>query len=413
MIQEKRHTMISIGNVRTQFPILEQKLNGNRYCYLDSAASTQKPLTVIEEINRIYLHDYSNVHRGVHTLSQRSTDKFEQSRKSIKEFINAREEKEIIFTKGTTESINLVAHSFGQKHLKEGDEIIISSLEHHANIVPWQLACERVRAKMKVIPIDDNGKLILEEAEKLFNPKVKLLALTMVSNALGLISPCRELIKMARTQGAFVLLDAAQAVQHFPVDVQELDCDFMAFSGHKLYGPGGTGVLYGKKEILSELPPYQSGGEMIEEVRFEGSTFQDIPFRFEAGTPNIADFIALPKALEMVKEIGFEAIEENEHRLISWTIAGLRDIGGIHIYGGDEKRAGAVSFNVAGIHHYDIGSLLDEQGIAIRTGHHCAQPLMNRFDITGTCRASFGIYNDLADVDQFLSGLKKAIRLLT
>ncbi|TVR80315.1 MAG: cysteine desulfurase [Chitinophagaceae bacterium] len=402
-----------LSEIRKDFPILSRLVNGLPLVYLDNAATSQKPIKVINALKTYYSETNSNIHRGVHHLSQVATNQYEASRLSIQKFINAAESEEINFTKGTTEAINLVAYSYGRKFVKQGDEIVISALEHHSNIVPWQILCEEKGAVLKIIPIDDEGVLDLKAAESIITDKTKIISLVYVSNALGLKNPVEEIISLARKQkNAVVFLDAAQAVTHFPVDVQKLDCDFLAFSGHKLLGPTGIGVLYGKRKHLEAMLPYQSGGEMIKTVSFEKTTYNELPFKFEAGTPNIAGGIAFKSALEYIEQIGWDFISEQETNLVEYADNGLKKIDGLHIYGGTQKRYGVIAFNVSGIHHYDIGVLLDNLGIAIRTGHHCCQPLMQRFEIEGTCRASFSFYNSEEDADRFVKGVEKAVKML-
>jgi len=402
---------INIQDIRASFPILHQEVNGKPLVYLDNAATTQKPLAVLEALDQYYKKDNSNIHRGAHTLADRATRHYERSRVVIKDFINAREPEEVIFTKGTTEGINLVAATFGRKFIKEGDEIIISTLEHHSNIVPWQLLCEATGAKLRVIPINDKGEIIFEAFEKLLSEKTKLISIVHVSNALGTINPVKEIIQKAHAVGAKVLLDGAQSTSHLTIDVQELDCDFLAFSSHKLYGPTGLGVLYGKREILEEMPPYQGGGEMIKEVTFEKTTFNDIPFKFEAGTPNIADVIAFEKALEFINEIGKKNIVAHENELLDYATEKLSSIKGFVPYGTADQKVSVLSFMINGMHPFDVGMMMDAGGIAVRTGHHCTQPLMQRFGIEGTVRASFSVYNTLEEVDVLYESVRKIAKL--
>lgn len=396
-----------VNKIREDFPILSQKVYDKPLVYLDNGATTQKPRCVVEEIEKVYYHTNANVHRGVHFLSQQATDWMEEARRKIQIYINAGHEREIIFTKGTTESINLIAHSFCQRYCKEGDEIIISEMEHHANIVSWQLQ-ETIRGiKLRIIPIDNNGDLMLDEYEKLISPKTKLVSLMHISNVLGTINPIKKIIKTAHRHGVPVLIDAAQSVQHIAVDVQDLDCDFLVFSSHKLYGPTGVGVLYGKEKYLNEMPPYQGGGEMIGHVSFGGTTFNELPFKFEAGTPDYAGIIALSKAIDYVDSIGLDIIYEYEHELLTYATSELLKIDGLRIFGTSQDKSSVVSFLVDGIHHYDMGMMLDKMGIAVRTGHHCAQPLMERLGIEGTVRASFAFYNTKEEIDILVRGIRR------
>ena len=408
---EKTSEKFDIERIRADFPILDQQISGRQLAYLDNGASTQKPRQVIDVIKQFYENDNSNVHRGIHTLSQRATDRFEAARKTVQHFINAQSEAEVIFTRGTTEAINLVAQSFVRDSFKAGDEILISAMEHHSNIVPWQILEQQIGVKLKVIPINDKGELLYEEFEKLLNEKTKLLAVTQLSNALGTITPLKKMIDAAHAVGAKVLVDGAQAIAHTHVDVQALDCDFYAFSGHKIYGPTGVGILYGKHDLLCELPPWRGGGEMIKEVTFEHTTYNDPPFKFEAGTPNIEGGIALAAAIDFVNNLGIENISAHESALIKRAAELLSELEGITLYGPSD-RAGALSFNFIGIHHYDLGTLLDQMGFALRTGHHCCQPLMARFDMTGTLRASFAAYNTIEEVEALAVAVKKALMML-
>ena len=395
-------------NIRDQFPILHQQVHGHPLIYFDNAATSQKPLKVIHAISEYYLQENSNIHRGAHYLSNQATEKYEKSREAVKRFINAESTEEIILTKGTTESINLVASCLSQSLFQPGDEILISGLEHHANIVPWQIAAEQTGALIKVIPILDSGELDLDAFKNLLSPKTKLLALSHISNALGTINPVEEMIALAKEKGALVLIDGAQSVPHMLVDVQALDCDFFCFSAHKIYGPTGIGVLYGKKAQLEKMPPYQSGGEMIKEVTFKGTTFNDLPYKFEAGTPNIAGGIGLLSAIEFMEEVGLEHIARREGELLAYATKKLKEIDGIQFFGEAEEKA---SFLVDGIHPSDLGTILDKLGIAVRTGHHCAQPIMDRFEIPGTVRASFAVYNTETEIDMFIEGIKKVKKM--
>ena len=400
-----------IIKIRQDFPILSQKVYNKPLVYLDNGATTQKPRCVVEEIEKVYYTTNANVHRGVHFLSQQATDWMEETRHKVQSFINAKHSKEIVFTKGTTESINLIAHSFCQRYCEEGDEIIITEMEHHANIVSWQLQ-ESIRGiKLRIIPIDENGDLKLDEFEKLLSSKTKLVSLTHISNVLGTINPVKKVIDTAHQHNIPVLIDAAQSVQHIKVDVQALDCDFLVFSSHKIYGPTGVGILYGKEKYLNEMPPYQGGGEMIGHVSFKGTTFNEIPFKFEAGTPDYTGIIAFNKALDYVNSIGLDSISEYEHELLIYATKELTKIEGLKIYGTSENKSSVISFLVDGIHHYDMGMMLDKMGIAVRTGHHCAQPLMEILGIEGTVRASFAFYNTKEEIDILAAGIKRVADL--
>ena len=402
---------MNIDEIRKDFPILSTKIYNKPLVYLDNGATTQKPQCVIDAICTAYSTINANVHRGVHYLSQEATNQAEEARRIVADFINAKSVREVIFTKGTTESMNLVAHSFCKRYCKPGDEIIISAMEHHANIVPWQLQEEICGVKLRVVPISAEGELQLDELKKMISPKTKLISITHTSNVLGTVNPIEEIIEIAHQANIPVLLDAAQAVQHTVIDVQKLDCDFLVFSAHKMYGPTGVGVLYGKEDLLNEMPPYQGGGEMIERVSFEGTTFNELPFKFEAGTPNYIDVIAFGKAIEYIQSIGLEKIEEYETELLNYCTEKLTAIEGLKIYGTAKKKCSVISFLVEGIHHYDMGMMLDKMGIAVRTGHHCAEPLMHVMGIEGTVRASFAFYNTKDEVDQLVQGIKKAISL--
>ena len=401
----------SIEEIRAQFPILERSVNGKKLVYFDNGATSQKPQCVIDEINTYYSFENANIHRGVHYLSQEATTKYEQARDTIQNYIHAKESCEVLFTKGTTDSINLVASSFGET-LQEGDEILISYMEHHSNIVPWQMLCERKGLKLHVIPIHENGELNLVAFESLLSEKTKLLSITQVSNTLGTINPVEYLIQRAHEVGAKVLIDGAQSIQHFPINVQELGCDFFAFSGHKVFGPTGVGVLYGKKEILDAIPPYQGGGDMISKVTFEKTTYNELPHKFEAGTPHISGGIALGKAFEFMNSLNIEEIINHEHALLNYAEERLAQISGLTIIGTAKRKASVVSFVVDGIHPFDVGTLLDKQGVAVRTGHHCTQPLMDFFQIPGTIRASFAMYNTFEEIDLFIHALERSIAML-
>lgn len=400
--------MYDITKVRESFPILSRTVYGKPLIYLDNGATTQKPLCVLDAMREEYLNVNANVHRGVHWMSQQATDLHEAARETVRKFINACSTTEIVFTRGTTESLNLVASSFVEGCMKEGDEVIVSTMEHHSNIVPWQLQEQRKGIVLKVIPMTDEGELLLEEYEKLFSDRTKLVSVTQVSNVLGTINPVKEMIRIAHEHGVPVVVDGAQSVPHFAVDVQDLDCDFLAFSGHKVYGPTGVGVLYGKEEWLDRLPPYQGGGEMIERVSFEKTTFERPPLKFEAGTPDYIATHGLATALDYVTSLGMDNILAHEQDLTCYALQQLREIEGMHIYGHRNDSGDAViSFNVGDIHHMDLGTLLDQLGIAVRTGHHCAQPLMDRLGILGTVRASFGLYNTREEVDALVAGIKR------
>lgn len=400
--------MYDITKVRESFSILSRTVYGKPLIYLDNGATTQKPLCVLDAMREEYLNVNANVHRGVHWMSQQATDLHEAARETVRKFINARSTTEIVFTRGTTESLNLVASSFVEGCMKEGDEVIVSTMEHHSNIVPWQLQEQRKGIVLKVIPMTDEGELLLEEYEKLFTERTKLVSVTQVSNVLGTVNPVKEMIRIAHEHGVPVVVDGAQSVPHFAVDVQDLDCDFLAFSGHKVYGPTGVGVLYGKEEWLDRLPPYQGGGEMIERVSFEKTTFERPPLKFEAGTPDYIATHGLATALDYVTSLGMDNIFAHEQDLTRYALQQLREIEGMHIYGHRNDSGDAViSFNVGDIHHMDLGTLLDQLGIAVRTGHHCAQPLMDRLGILGTVRASFGLYNTREEVDALVAGIKR------
>lgn len=403
---------LDIEKVRADFPILGEEVYGRPLVYLDNGATTQKPIQVISAMEHYYRQYNSNVHRGVHLLSQKATDAQEAARAKVAGFINARHQHEIIFTRGTTESINLVAYSFGKKYIQPGDEIVISALEHHSNIVPWQLACEDRGAVLKVIPIDEHGDLILSELEQLLTERTRMVALAWVSNSIGTVNPVSQVVAMAHARNVPVLLDAAQAIQHIPVDVQALDVDFLVFSGHKIYGPTGIGVLYGKEEYLNEMPPYQGGGSMIKQVTFAKTTWADLPFKFEAGTPDVAGIIGLGAAIGYVEALGLDHIIAAEHELMRYAEERLSVIPGLRIIGHPKEKAGTISFLTADIHPFDLGELLDKQGIAVRTGHHCCQPVMEFFGIPGTVRASFSFYNRKEEVDRLVSGVEKAMAML-
>lgn len=403
--------MYDIEKIREDFPILSRTVYNKLLVYLDNGATTQKPRCVVESITDEYYSVNSNVHRGVHFLSQQATNLHEASRETVRRFINARSTSEIVFTRGTTESINLVAATFADSQMKEGDEVIVSVMEHHSNIVSWQLQAARKGIVLKVIPMNDKGELLIDEYEKLFSSRTRIVSVAHVSNVLGTVNPVKEIIKIAHAHGVPVLVDGAQSIPHLPVDVQELDADFFVFSGHKVYGPTGIGVLYGKENWLDRLPPYQGGGEMIKNVSFEKTTFNELPFKFEAGTPDYIGSTALAKALDYVSAIGMDNIAAYEHELTDYAIARMKEIEGMRIFGEAEQRGGVISFLVGNIHHLDMGTLLDRLGIAVRTGHHCAEPLMRRLGIEGTVRASFGLYNTKAEVDALVAGIARVSRM--
>lgn len=404
--------MLDIQKVRADFPILSQKVNGKPLVYFDNGATSQKPQVVIDAISRYYREYNANIHRGVHTLSQLATDAYEQSRNTIQKHINAKQNYEIIFTSGTTFGINLVANGFASL-LKTDDEVLVSALEHHSNIVPWQFLCEKTGAKLVVIPMNEKGELILSELDNLLSEKTKIVAVNHISNALGTVNPIEYIIKKAHVVGAAVLIDGAQATPHLRPDVQALDCDFYVFSGHKVCGPTGVGILYGKEDWLRKLPPYQGGGEMIAEVTFEKTTYADLPHKFEAGTPNIEGGIVLGTAIDYMNAIGFDNIATYEHELLLYGTKRLQEIEGLTIYGTSENKASVISFNLEGIHPYDIGTIIDKLGIAVRTGHHCAQPIMNFYNIPGTIRASFAFYNTKEEIDIFVEAVIKAQMMLS
>jgi len=404
--------IINLEKIRTDFPILKREVNGKPLIYFDNGATAQKPQQVIDVINRYYQFENANIHRGIHTLSQEATDAYEKARATVQQFINAIHEHEVIFTSGTTGSINLIASSFGKKHITSGDEIIISTMEHHSNIVPWQMICEERGAILKVVPINDKGEFLFDEYEKLLSDKTKIVAVTHVSNTLGTINPVKKIIKTAKKFGAFTLIDGAQAVPHKKVDVQDLDCDFYAFSAHKMFGPTGVGILYGKEAVLNDLPPYQGGGDMIKTVTFEKTTYNELPHKFEAGTPNIVGGIALAAAINYMNSIGIENIAIHEKELLTYTTEKIKEIDGVRIIGEANYKASVLSFLVNGTHPTDLGMILDKLGIAIRTGHHCTEPLMNRFGIPGTARASFAFYNTKQEIDVFIEALKRAVNML-
>jgi cysteine desulfurase/selenocysteine lyase len=404
---------LDVARIRQDFPVLRQMVNGHPLVYLDNAATSQKPQCVIDALVNYYTTQNSNVHRGVHTLSQRATDDYENARSKIRSFLNAASDQEIIYTRGTTESINLVAQTFGKQNIGPGDEIIVSNMEHHSNIVPWQILCEEKGSKLRVVPIDDSGELLVDEFEAMLGPRTKLVSITHVSNALGTIVPAERIVELAHAHGVPVLLDGAQAVPHMRVDVRSLDCDFYVFSGHKLFGPTGIGVLYGKAELLESMSPYQGGGEMIKSVTFEKTLYADLPYKFEAGTPNIAGAIGLGEAIDYVEALGFDRIMAHEQELLDYGSRALSSIEGVHIIGTAAHKSGILSFIMDGVHPHDIGTILDAEGIAVRTGHHCAQPVMDRFQIPATARASMAMYNTKEDIDALVLGIDRVIEVFS
>jgi cysteine desulfurase / selenocysteine lyase len=403
---------LDIYGIRQQFPILNRQVKGKPLVYFDNAATSQKPQPVIDALINYYTGFNANIHRGIHTLAEEATAAFEQTRDAVKEFIHASSREEIVFTRGTTESINLVTYTWGRQNIKEGDEIIISNMEHHSNIVPWQILCEEKKAILKPIPVNDSGEIIFEEFEKLLTDKTKFISIVHASNSLGTINPVKKVIDAAHKKGIIVMVDGAQSTVHLDIDVQEMNCDFFAFSSHKLYGPTGVGVLYGKKKWLEAMPPFQGGGEMIKQVTFEKTTYADLPYKFEAGTPNIADTVALKAALDFINETGKEKIRRHENELLHYATAQLEQIPGLRIIGKAKEKVSVVSFVIDNIHPQDLGILLDNRGIAVRTGHHCTQPLMDRFCIPGTVRASFAVYNTKEEIDELVKGVQKAIKML-
>ena len=404
---------LDVYSIRQQFPVLNREVKGKPLIYLDNAATSQKPQAVIDALVNYYSNYNANIHRGIHTLAEEATLAFEDTRDAVQQFINAESREQIVFTRGTTEGINLVAYTWGRQNINAGDEIIISTMEHHSNIVPWQILCEEKGAILKVIPISDEGELLLSEYEKLLSTKTKLVSIVHVSNSLGTINPVKQIIDAAHKAGAIVLVDGAQSAVHLDIDVQEMDCDFFVFSSHKLYGPTGVGVLYGKKHLLESMPPFHGGGEMIKEVTFEKTTYNELPYKYEAGTPNIADTIAFKTALDFIHKTGKEKIRRHEKELLAYATAQLEQIPGLKIIGKAREKVSLVSFVIDKLHPQDIGILLDNRGIAVRTGHHCTQPLMNRFGITGTVRASFAVYNTKEEIDELIIGLQKAIKMLS
>jgi cysteine desulfurase / selenocysteine lyase len=396
-----------VARVRRDFPILSRRVHGKPLAYLDNAATTQKPVVVLETVKRFYEDSYANIHRGVHFLSVEASEAYEKARARARDFINAAETKEIVFVRGTTEGINLVAQTYGRANVKKGDEVVLSALEHHSNIVPWQILCEEKEAGLRVAPINERGEIRLDELEKLLSEKTRILAVSHVSNALGTVNPIREIVAMAHARGVPVIVDGAQAAPRLPVDVRDLDCDFYTFSGHKMYGPTGVGILYGKAKLLEAMPPYQGGGDMISSVTFEKTTYNILPYKFEAGTPNIAGAIGLAAAMDYVTHLGMEAIEAHEDDLLSYAAERLAAIPGLTIIGTARRKAAVLSFTLEGIHPHDVGTVLDREGVAVRTGHHCAQPVMDFFGIPATSRASFGLYNTRQEVDALADGIRK------
>ncbi|WP_066632306.1 aminotransferase class V-fold PLP-dependent enzyme [Labilibacter marinus] len=404
-------TKLDIQDIRKQFPILDSVIHGKPLAYFDNAATTHKPNRVVNKVKEVYETLNSNIHRGVHHLSNLATVAHEEARIKVQKFINAAHSHEVIFTSGATASINMLANSFGDTYIEEGDEIIISTMEHHSNIVPWQMICKRKKAVLKVIPIDENGDLIIEELDNLLSPKTKLVAVAYVSNALGTINPIEDIIRKTHANNSLIMIDASQAVHHFKVDVQALDCDFLVFSGHKIYGPTGTGALYGKEKYLNEMEPWQGGGEMIKSVSFEETTYNELPFKFEAGTPNIAGAIGLGEAIDFVSELGVENIHAYEDEVLKYATEQFLKIPGMRIIGTAKKKASVISFLVGDIHPFDMGTMLDKLGLAVRTGHHCAQPVMDFYKIPGTLRASFAVYNTKEEVDRLVEGISKVAML--
>jgi cysteine desulfurase/selenocysteine lyase len=396
-----------VARIRRDFPILEQKVHGQPLVYLDNAATSQKPRLVIDAITTFYLGENANIHRGVHELSQRATHDYEQARVKMQRFLNAGHAREVIFVRGATEGLNLVVQTYGRAHMGPDDEVIITELEHHSNIVPWQILCEEKGAKLRVIPIDDRGELLLDEYERLLNDRTRMVSVAHVSNALGTVNPVRRIIDMAHARGVPVMVDGAQAAPHMRVDVRALDCDFYALSGHKMYGPTGIGVLYGKTSLLEKMPPYQGGGDMISSVTFEKTTYNVLPYKFEAGTPDISGAIGLGAAVDYLNGIGMDAISAHEHDLVEYGTAVLERIDGVRLLGTAREKAGVISFLIDGIHPHDVGTVLDQEGIAVRTGHHCAQPVMDRFGVPATTRASFGLYNTREEIDRLAAGIRR------
>ncbi|MDP3434472.1 MAG: cysteine desulfurase [Bacteroidota bacterium] len=400
-----------INKIRQDFPILKQKIYNRPLVYFDNAATTQRPQQVIDALNRTYTEYYGNIHRAAHFLADKATLAYEDTREKVRTLINAENREQIIFTKGATESINLVAFSYGETFIQEGDEIIVSEMEHHSNIVPWQLMAERKKARIVILPIDDNGRLLVEQLDALMTDRTRIIAVAHISNVLGTINPVKLITEKAHARGIHILVDGAQAAPHLKIDVQDLDVDFYAFSAHKMYGPNGVGVLYGKKELLEKMTPYQGGGEMISEVKFSGTTYNELPYKFEAGTPNISGVIAFGAAIDYLQNIGLKTIASQENELLNYATSELLKINGMRIYGTQSQKSGVIAFNVEGVHFFDLGTMLDKFGIAVRTGHHCADPLMDHFGIQGTVRVSFAFYNTLEEIDRFIEALKKVIAM--
>jgi cysteine desulfurase/selenocysteine lyase len=411
-VQQPITTAINVEKIRTEFPVLHQQVNGRDLVYFDNAATNQKPKRVIDALLSYYTGYNANIHRGIHTLAEKATKAYEQTRETAKDFINAASAEQIIFTRGVTESINLVAASYGKTFVKEGDEIIISALEHHSNIVPWQFVCEANKATLKVIPVSREGELDLEVFKQYLSPRTKIVAINHASNSLGTINPVKEIIRLAHEAGAVVLIDGAQAGAHIHIDVQDLNCDFYCLSSHKMYGPTGTGILYGKRELLEKMPPYQGGGEMIKQVTFEKTTYNDLPYKFEAGTPNIADVVAFRRAMEFILETGRENIAAHEHALLEYATEKIAKLKAVTPVGTAVNKVAVLAFTVKGIHHFDVGQMLDARGIAVRTGHHCTQPLMDCYGIEGTVRASFAVYNTKKEIDLLVEGLERIINFM-
>ncbi len=405
--RQEASPMFDMRRVREDFPILRQKIRGKPLVYLDNAATAQKPRPVLDAIQRYYTTDNANIHRGVHLLSERATQEYENARAKVRDFLGAANEREIIFVRGATEGINLVAQTYGRKHLREGDEVLITTMEHHSNIVPWQMVCDEKGAVLRVAPINDDGEILLDEFEKLLTPRTRVVSVVHVSNTLGTVNPVKRIAEMAHARGAVVLVDGAQSVMHGPVDVRDLDCDFYVFSGHKLYGPTGIGVLYGRESLLDATPPYQGGGDMISSVSFEKTTYNSLPYKFEAGTPNIVGGVGLGAAIDYVQALDWEAVAAHEQDLLTYATAALAEIPGLRLIGTAREKAAVVSFTLAGAHPHDVGTILDQEGIAIRTGHHCTQPLMARFGVPATARASFAFYNTREEIDALVLGIHK------
>lgn len=406
------HTMLDIESIRKEFPVLHQQVNGRPLVYFDNAATSQKPERVIQALTDYYRQYNANIHRGIHTLAEKATRAYEETRVTAKDFIHANAAEEIIFVRGVTEAINLVASSYGRAFLKEGDEVIVSGLEHHSNIVPWQMICQEKKAVLKVIPVSDDGELLLDQFKQLLSSHTRIVAVNHASNSLGTINPVKEIIRMAHEKGALVLIDGAQAGAHLEINVQDLDCDFYCLSAHKMYGPTGIGILYGKKAILDEMPPYQGGGEMIKDVTFAKTTYNDLPYKFEAGTPNIADTVAFRYAMEFINELGKDNMANHEGELLRYATEKIGALPAVKLIGTAKEKVSVLSFIVKGIHHFDIGQMLDARGIAVRTGHHCTQPLMDRYGIEGTVRASFAVYNTKNEIDQLVEGVSRIINFM-